>query len=319
MKVLRRKILTLGVSVLGLLAACTQGKIDAETLGQLYGEALEKPAKKLKVYHLGHSLVGRTMPSMLQQVSGDGHDYRSQLGWGTPLKAHWEPDEVINGFEKENNHEKFQAFDEALNSNEFDVFVLTEMVEIKAAIKYFQSAKYFKKFVDAISEKSPRSRIYFYESWHEVNDPEGWNFRLERDYQKYWLSQVLAPTLMSKDLKQTVYVIPVGQVMLALFKEIEKSGGVEGLNKPEDLFARNEDGSLDPIHVNEVGEYLVALVHYAVLYQQDPTGLPNQLKNEFGEQAMAPSQEAAQLMQRVTWQVVSNDFRTGITGFSVKE
>ena len=113
----------------------------------------------------------------------------------------------------------------------------------------------------------------------------------------------------------TIYLIPVGQVMSAFFKEIERLGGVEGINKPEDIFRRNSDGGLDPIHVNDIGAYLVALVRYAVLYQTSPEGLPYQLKNETGDKAGAPSKEAAQLMQEITWHVVSKNYRTGIVAY----
>jgi hypothetical protein len=33
------------------------------------------------------------MPMMLEQLAADGHDHRSQLGWGATLKSHWEPDD----------------------------------------------------------------------------------------------------------------------------------------------------------------------------------------------------------------------------------
>ncbi|PCJ47245.1 MAG: hypothetical protein COA74_11935 [Gammaproteobacteria bacterium] len=99
------------------------------------------------------------------------------------------------------------------------------------------------------------------------------------------------------------------------FKEIERLGGVEGISSPEDIFGRNADGGLDPIHVNDIGAYLVALVHYAVLYQTSPEGLPYQLKNETGKNAVAPSKQAAQLMQEITWRVVSENYRTGLVAY----
>ena len=93
---------------LGLITGCSESKIEESALKNLYSKPLARMDKKLKVYHLGHSLVGRTMPSMLQQLAGSGHNFRSQLGWGTSLKEHWEPKLVINGFEEENDHESYQ-------------------------------------------------------------------------------------------------------------------------------------------------------------------------------------------------------------------
>ena len=54
---------------------------------------LPAPESGLRVFHLGHSLVGRDMPAMLQQLAVaagfDDHTYESQLGWGTSLRSHW--------------------------------------------------------------------------------------------------------------------------------------------------------------------------------------------------------------------------------------
>ncbi len=75
----------------------------AETIAAAYATPLPPPEGPLSVYHLGHSLVGRDMPAMLAQLGGAGHDYALQLGWGTSLKEHWEPDQPINGFETEND------------------------------------------------------------------------------------------------------------------------------------------------------------------------------------------------------------------------
>ena len=292
-----------------------QAKIKDSDLSALYANPLVKTDKKLEVYHLGHSLVGRTMPLMLQQLAGSGHHFRSQIGWGTSLKEHWEPDLEVNGFDEENDHENYLNVSEAIWEARFDAFVLTEMVEIKDAIKYYDSARYLQKFVEEIVRHQPEARIYLYESWHRVTDHEGWIHRLDKDFNDYWLGRIVDSAHRRMKLKNTIHVIPVGQVMSAFFKKVDRLGGVEGIGKPEDIFKRNADGSLDDIHVNDIGSYLTALVHYAVLYQRSPVGLAYQLKNETGANAMIVSKEAARLMQEITWRVVSQHYRTGIVAY----
>lgn len=305
---------------LGMLSGCSEArieetKIEEATLREIYSKPLIKADGKLKVYHLGHSLVGRTMPIMLQQLAGSGHEFRSQLGWGTTLKAHWEPSEQINGFDKENNHENYQDVFEAIKQSQVDAFVLTEMVEIKDAIQHFNSALYLQKFSEEIRQHNSNTRVYLYESWHKVTDEAGWLHRLDHDYNSYWLNKIVDAAHVNMNGDNTIHVIPVGQVMSAFFKEVERLGGIKGISKPENIFKRNTDGSLDPIHINDIGAYLVALVHYAVLYQESPVGLPYQLKNETGDAAQAPTKQAARLMQEITWRVVSGDYRTGIVGY----
>jgi hypothetical protein len=306
-------------AVLILIAVATfessDSPIESSTLEEIYGSPLAQPNNEFKVYHLGHSLVGQDMPAMLKQLSGEGHDYRSQLGWGTRLEEHWDVEMPITGFESSNAGTYYQEVFEAIDSEQFDAFILTEGVEIKDSIKYHDSWKYLAKFTQYITERNPNARVFFYETWHAVTDSEGWIDRLDYDYSKYWLGGILDKALVDLNEEIPIYVIPAGQVMSALFKKIESTGGVEDLRKPQDIFAVQNDGSLDPIHLNDIGSYLVALTHYAVLYQRTPVGLPYKLKNSNGQFAVAPSSDAARLMQVIVWEVVSTDYRTGIIGF----
>ena len=68
----------------------------------------------------------------------------------------------------------------------------------------------------------------------------------------------------------------------------------------------------DQIHLNDLGAYLIALTHYAVLYGKSPVGLPHDLTRADGTPATAPGPDAALLMQNVVWDVVKSYPRTGV-------
>ena len=102
-----------------------------------------------------------------------------------------------------------------------------------------------------------------------------------------------------------IYLIPAGQVMANFLRKVEAKGGVEGISGIDALFS-------DTIHVNDLGFYLVALTHYAVIYGQDPINVPRQLKRADGTPADAPSEEAAALMKEAAWEVVTSLPRTGV-------
>ncbi len=91
---------------------------------------------------------------------------------------------------------------------------------------------------------------------------------------------------------------------------------MDGLFGKEDLFALTENGERDMIHLNDIGAYLVALTHYAVLYHRSPVGLPHQLRLADGSMANAPGQNAARLMQAVVWQVVTSYRKTGVRQYT---
>lgn len=304
---------TAKLAMLLLISACgLQESFSPEALEQLYATPLPPPDKPLRVFHLGHSLVNRNMPALLEQLAGAGHEHRSQQGWGTTLKSHWEPNVPIKGFEQENAHPKYEDALSAMKSGKFDALVITEMVEIKDAIKYYDSPEYVRRWAREARLSAPKTRVYLYETWHELNDPQGWLERLDSDLPLYWEGVLLARGMARGDTLGPVYVIPAGQVLARLVRRIEQDGGLPGLKSREDLFARKPDGTLDTIHLNDVGNYLVALTHYAVLYHRSPVGLPYQLKRADGTDASTPSEPAARLMQKVVWEVVTSYPKTGV-------
>lgn len=285
-------------------------RLNAAEVDAALALPLAAPGAPLRVFHLGHSLVGRDMPAMLAQLAPDGHRYDSQLGWGTPLKAHWEPGEPINGFEAENAHPRYRAAREAIGSGAYDAVILTEMVELRDAVRYHDSARYLAEWAQLAQQGNPQARIYLYESWHRLDDEDGWLARIDSDLPELWLGELLRPAVARTGRPN--YLIPAGQVMARLVRKIEAAGGIGGLTQREDLFARDERGGIDPIHVNDLGAYLVALTHYAVLYHRSPVGLPHELLRADGSPADAPSRQAARLMQETVWEVVTSTPGTGV-------
>lgn len=272
--------------------------------------AMSQPEGGLNVFHLGHSLVGRNMPAMLAQLAGKGHRYESQLGWGTPLKAHWDPDTPINGFEVENDHPRYRDAKAAIASGEYDAVVMTEMVEIRDAIRYHESARHLALWAQAARSSNPRVRLYLYETWHNLDDPAGWSERITMDMTAAWQNDILYPAIAKAEVP--IHFLPAGQAMATFVAEAKAQGGVDEISEAADLFARQEDGSLDTIHFNDKGAYLVALTHYAVLYHKSPLGLPHRLKLADGSPADAPGAAAAALMQQVVWNVVRSHPATGV-------
>ena len=276
-----------------------------------YATPLPAPDGALPVYHLGHSLVGRDMPAMLAQLAG--HDHASQLGWGATLKGHWTGD--VPGFAEENDHPRFRPAAEAADSGDYPVVVLTEMVEIRDAIRYFDSPEYLAKWAKRIRTARPDARIYLYETWHRLDDPQGFLARISADRVQYWEGSLLRGAKAWQGVG-TLHVIPGGQVMAAAVRAIE-AGQVPGLTTREDLFARDAGGAPDPIHFNDIGAYLMALAHYAVIYHRSPVGLPHALSRADGTPVTPIAPETAAALQKIVWDVVTGYAATGVSGDQV--
>lgn len=277
---------------------------DAATMAALYSEPLSPPTGPLAVFHIGHSLVNRDMPAMLAQLAGEGHRYESQLGWGAPMRSHW-GDIPVNGFAEENAHPRYRDAREAVVSGDYDVIVLTEGVEIRDSIRYHDSARYLAAFAAEAWTARPGTRIYLYETWHALDDPAGWLTRLDADLGPHWLGEILVPALGRLPDGARIHLIPAGQALAALVRDIEARGGVGTVRDRTGLFA-------DQIHLNDLGNYFVALVHYAVLYQKSPVGLSHALLRGDGSPAQAPDPALARLMQEVAWAAARSNPLTGV-------
>lgn len=310
----RRMILSLsGAAVLGggawaIWTRAADRRRDA-ALTKAHAIPLPAPENGLRVYHLGHSLVGRDMPAMLEQLAGPGHSHESQLGWGTSLREHWEPALAVNGFDTENAHPRFRPAREAVASGDYDAVILTEMVELRDAIRYHDSPRYLVDWANLARSANPGTRVYLYESWHRLDDPDGWLDRIDGDWPELWRGRLKAA---DRDLARPIRTIPAGQVMAAFVRRIEAGDAPGDVRGREDLFARTVEGAVDPIHLNDIGMYLVAMTHYAVLYHRSPVGLPHALRRADGSAAVAPDAATAGLMQEVVWDVVRGLPETGV-------
>ena len=304
----------MSLAVLALLAAAgwawfrlsAPSPLSEAELAARYTDPLPPPPKALSVYHLGHSLVGRDMPAMLSQLGG--HDHALQLGWGASLKAHWTGD--IPGFEEENATPRFQPALSSLGSGTFPVVVLTEMVEIRDAIRYFASARHLANWARHIRKVRPEARIYLYETWHRLDDPEGWLERIDTDLARHWEGDLLRHAMAEENVG-TIPIIPGGQVMAATVRAAE-AGNIPGLTNRSNLFAGLPDGTTDTIHFNDLGAYLMALTHYATIYQRSPVGLPSALTRADGSPVTPIAAETANALQRIVWEVVTGYALTGV-------
>ena len=281
-------------------------RLSPDDLRARYAQPVSAPDHALRVFHLGHSLVGRDMPAMLAQMAG--HAYHSQLGWGASLNQHWHGD--VPGMAEENATTAFRAADKAVDSGTYDAVVLTEMVELRDAIAYHDSAAALARWAARARAARPDVRLYLYETWHATDDPMGWAARSAADGPALWQGELLARAMAQPDVG-TIYIIPGGPVLAEVAARIA-AGHVPGLTSRDDLFA-TVDGKPDPIHPGDIGNYVIALTHYAALYHRSPAGLPHDLRRADGTPMAPLSQETARALQEVVWRVVSGYPFSGVS------
>ena len=298
--------LLLFLSACGLVT-CAPSPLDQEEIARLYAAPLSAPKAPLRVFHIGHSLVGRDMPAMLKQLGdaglGAGHSYHSQTGSGVELEAHWEPDIAIRDGAKANNHPSFRDAHAAVGSGAYDAIVLTEKVRIEGSIKYHDSWRYLTLWSAKAQRANPNVRLYLYETWDRRGRGD-WLERLEQDLPRFWEREILDRAMADERVRAPIYVIPAGQVFAAIEHRL--------MTAPIAEITTSEVFFRDRIHLSDQGNYLVALIHYAVLYARAPLGLPSEVMRADGTLASAVSQEAARQLQQIVWDVVTGYARTGV-------
>lgn len=304
---MRRRALMIGAGMMlaaGVWALRRPVPLSRAAFAATYATPLAPPAGPVATYHLGHSLVGRDMPAML--AAWAGHDHASQLGWGTSLAAHRSGE--VAGFDTENAHPAYRPADAALASGEYDVVVLTEMVEIRDAIRWHDAAGALAHWARAARAGNPLVRVYLYETWHALDDPEGWLTRLDADLTRHWEDEVLRPALAESGVG-AIHVIPAGQVMAAAVRAMEE-GAVPGLTDRRQLFGQTPEGAPDQIHLGDWGNWLVALTHHAVIYHRLPEAAPMLHADGSPATPLPPGAEAA--LRQVVWRVVTGYPASGV-------
>ena len=98
-----------------------------------------------------------------------------------------------------------------------------------------------------------------------------------------------------------VYIIPGNRMMARFYDDVEASL-VPTITHVNQIFT-------DGVHTNNIGAYMVSMIHYACIFGTNPVGLSNNLHPDV---TIDPA--LATYIQTMVWDVVTNYPRSGIVG-----
>lgn len=184
---------------------------------------------------------------------------------------------------------------------------------------------YCQKYLDLALTKSPNAQLYTYARWPRMligrksvpfdkdaydkpiegktgdwSAVDPWDKRWTAKYTGGWdttnetadyfetLTRILRQ--VNPAVAKPLLLIPVGHVMYEFDKQAH-AGAVPGFKGAYDLYK-------DPIHLTNMGSYLVGCTFYATLYKTDPKGFAGAPYKVTDDAFMG-------LVQRLVWQVVS--------------
>lgn len=258
-------------------------------------------------YFVGHSLVGHTMPDMLNQFAlSEGINYSSkrQVINGAPLKYNWENPE----------QGEIGNYTSDLSTANYNTLILTEAIPLDNHIMWSDTNVMANNFYNYFDTYTNNGTSYIYETWHCINsgtaidcaydsgDAVLWRDRLDQDLSKW---EAIANYINTQNSNADTKLIPAGQAMALLYDEIELSN-LNGITDISDFFS-------DDIHLNDMGNYYIACVMYATLFNDTPVGLIREMDNIYGTPYQIPNAVLANTLQELALQSVCN-YQNNSTG-----
>lgn len=263
---------------------------------------LPKPLS-IRVIESGHSLtdpIADKLSEMLRAMGADAASVALSTSPGSLMEHRWRT-----------SPEKPMP-DARAAIGDYDMLVITERVPLSntfpshnskvEALKWFRHA--WRK-----GNGGAGAETVLYATWVHIDsgpdfdnvyrDPEAhlpWRERLPLEIAR-WEQIVDYVNARRPKGAPPMRIIPGPQIMAAMDDAVAQ-GAAPGLTSILELFT-------DTIHLNDVGAFLIALAHYAVIYGRDPRELPDRIGAD-------GRPELAAFMQDLVWKVVTGYERTGV-------
>ncbi len=310
-----KKMIAFAIAVIALTAISVQDKA-ADAPAKEQAATTSRPAttttapitKGQRLFSTGHSFHFRFPPLLTEIAKSGGFEDTTIVGkssiGGSRVIQHWEGKEV-------------QA---ALAAGTVDVLMTTPIYAPDPGVE---------KFAKLGFEHNPGFRLTMMEFWLPFDQYEPRNYShgpvgsptehlappskvdhnaatgesLRKIHEKYFKEMDELAEDVNKQLgQQVVFVVPVGQAVIALREKII-AGQAPGLTSQEDLFT-------DVLgHPKPVLSVMMAYAHYAVIYRKSPVGLP------VPKELQTPGDVKAlnRLLQELAWGAVVHHPLSGVS------
>jgi hypothetical protein len=254
-------------------------------------QAQEAPLTQ-RVIQSGHSLTDGIFEPLRQMVRLSGNPAvvidKSTIP-GSPMEIRWND---APGYGQPNARHDIA---------DYDTLVLTERVPLRGPMLYHDSLgvalRWFNKaWVEGNDGNGAETVLYA--TWISIDSgPNSGNDELEGSIpfrERLPLEMARWETIRAHvndnrpDGSPEMRMIPGPKLMAAIYDEIT-AGSAPGITNISDLFD-------DDIHMNELGNYYIALAHFAVIYGRDPRNMQN---------LGGTTPEQARWMQDLVWRVLS--------------
>ena len=239
------------------------------------------------VLFVGHSLVGNTMPRMLDGLLPTSQLVRAQVINGSPLAYNWDHGATAQGVNAR----------AVLPSGAYGTLILTEAIPLAGHLQWSNTYGIARNYAALAWAANPSARVMIYETWHEIGiDVAQWRANLTSDL-SLWQGIANSVNAVKPGAAPVVGIVPGGQAMGLLYDTIAV-GRANGITQITQLFT-------DQIHLNDAGNYLISLVQYAAISGRSPIGLTDRLTGEWGQVYSGWTDDQTILFQHIAWEAAA--------------
>ena len=238
------------------------------------------------VLFIGHSLVGHTMPQMLDALL-PAAQVRQQVINGAPLAYNWDHGATAEGVNARAE----------LATGAYGTLILTEAIPLAGHIQWSNTYGIALNYAQTAWAANPATRVMIYETWHDIGpDPAQWRAALSDDL-TLWRGIANHVNAAKPDTAPEVGLVPGGQAMGRLYDAISAGRGM-GVTDIRQIFT-------DAIHPTDSGNYLISLVQYAAITGQSAVGLTDSLTGEWGQPFTGWTPAQTILFQHIAWEAAA--------------
>ena len=235
--------------------------------------APEGPLDSASVFFSGHSLINLETPNFFRQIGqrqGLASNYQLQMGLGSAIRFRLSC--PMNGQEADGTDISYNLATELAQVGTYDTLILTENHNIMGMIAFEASTAMALRFVDLFRAGSANGRVFLFETWIGVGTApsSATNTQLQTWLDRVAREKVAWQCLASKvnehrELASPMRLVPASQALAAVVADV-RAGNAPGITSLDQIFA-------DDVHLEHLGNYLMALLHYGVSYQRSPIGV----------------------------------------------
>lgn len=263
-------------------------------------------AQSQRTVMVGHSLINHDMPTMLAhlaQRAGLPWEHALQILNGTSLKVNWSQCRAAQ-FTGQHPPAAFacDVLDQA--ATPYDTLVLTDANNlIGTNHRYNRPQDYVVQFAELLLRRQPQGRVFLYTAWERL-DRHGaeWPQAVDAELAEYRQIATEAEQIAAQQGRSLrVEVLPMNRVLGDLMLRIE-AGQIPGLAQRTELF-------MDPVHLNDLGNYVVANTVLTRLTGRSPVGLAPEVKKPWAPLRTLDSAQVAALQAQIAQSLADTDLR----------